>query len=615
VSNSNSISAVSYSVGSPDLRLPDRPTHFEATPQYYSGSSSNGGGTSVSFSSATPESLGIGGGSYGTNAPGIFSSDALRQQLQGKLPSTPARTAPSGTSTTTVSQNAAPIKNQSAAPGSTTASAIAPFVFSGTGFTPVSPTFYRPDARTTVSTTQAGPARSVALSQSGGSSANLFTSSFRPTVSSLVSYAPATGSLANGLGRGTAPAAATSRPLSGMQSYTLKASNQEFKEWKSGLTAERIESFLPSTGVSVSSNGSQVSNTSASDQDALLKLSYLGRRPGPAGEVMRDKYNEFRARLELDYSRGDAISKNMVSESRRDVKVLLGSVFGAETSGSAATRPPAAPSRNFFSNFNTGLYGSAAQKANVTFSTPRSALPQLSFQAPAGGSAFTRLLNVAPQDTNYFRAQGRAMNLLGGMPAVEPRAQDRIFAELTGQSQITRTAALQAIDNKVLGTFGKYVPANRLQQLKADTNESVLFLDDKSYRRASGMSAGQLKSNLAVQIDSPMGPFRYINASVSGADNTNSSLSHEKMHTLESPEYDAAVRRNPALSAIREGVTERFNAQAGYGSGSYGSQVSFVDKSLAPLVGEEVLRKAYFGGDAASIKQIEQALATLPTPK
>lgn len=160
-------------------------------------------------------------------------------------------------------------------------------------------------------------------------------------------------------------------------------------------------------------------------------------------------------------------------------------------------------------------------------------------------------------------------------------------------------------NERILQTFGNDIPASRKSPCAAEVvhyqnaqefKERYEKLHGKSDKDASTIKGEYLFDTREI----------YINTD---ADNSGT-ITHEQMHFYSSDAFmlDFADAK---YGKITEGVNEYFTRKiVGKREGIYEAETEEATM-LAERVGEDVLRKAYFGGDAAAIESVNAAWAQM----
>jgi hypothetical protein len=280
----------------------------------------------------------------------------------------------------------------------------------------------------------------------------------------------------------------------------------------------------------------------------------------------------------------------------------LGQLFAPSASGS---KPSPAKLSNATIGFTSG-------------SLPKSLVPGRAFAAGSGG-AFSRALDPAlARSPEYHAASGRLMNLLGGMPSVEPAAQQRAWAShFPGQN---KTAYMKSVEGELSKLFEPYlqkeVRAMPVPARGKDLADRTFILDRQDYVRAAesqGPGAGRAFWEKTEAVYDPRSDSIYLNGAALDPKMAKGTIAHERLHGYSKP-FSAALKGDPLLQSqqikYREGMTEFFAGMMFPGkANSYLPEQSHITDVVIPKVGMENLLRMYFGStppDLAPLRQIEQ---------
>lgn len=158
-------------------------------------------------------------------------------------------------------------------------------------------------------------------------------------------------------------------------------------------------------------------------------------------------------------------------------------------------------------------------------------------------------------------------------------------------------------EKKIMDKFGDDIPE---AQKKVSGADATVFQDDKAFRK------GIVERHPDIEKSYDLGTINgesYKGKIFINKDQANpGTVFHEQVHHYSSPAFKSEFHSVNGVK-VNEGVTEHFTRQVYGGSrkGIYDMETKVAD-SLAKKVGDETLRKAYFGGDKESMDAVRNAL-------
>jgi hypothetical protein len=212
----------------------------------------------------------------------------------------------------------------------------------------------------------------------------------------------------------------------------------------------------------------------------------------------------------------------------------------------------------------------------------------------------------APDDQAAGQAQIRAADQ---SPSNDPNADapDVLLDPKAGKGSpgggFTKTP--EQVEKEVTDKFGTYIPKG---QLDKPASKVTNFQDDTTFQNELTKRHPDL-AKYGIDPKSVMGESYdgkiYINKDKADI----GTAYHEQMHHYSSSEF---IKQLGVVGGVKfnEGVTEYLTRETYSGDrpGHYDTEEKLAE-AIAKKVGEDILRKAYFQGDADAMKKVSDALA------
>jgi uncharacterized Zn-binding protein involved in type VI secretion/phage pi2 protein 07 len=157
-------------------------------------------------------------------------------------------------------------------------------------------------------------------------------------------------------------------------------------------------------------------------------------------------------------------------------------------------------------------------------------------------------------------------------------------------------------DQKILEKFGKDIPES---QKKPSGAEVTKYQSDREFKEERLKITPDIDPNKLANING----YAYNRKIFINKDKANKwTITHEQLHHYSNKSFKDKFRNINGMN-FNEGTTEYFTRQISgvKRPGIYEAQAAAAE-AVAKKVGDDVLRKAYFGGDPAAIEAVVKAL-------